>query len=157
MDEFVTKPVRPEVLDEVLRKVSGRAQGPRSRADVPDVLPPSETLDRAVLDDMRVSLDDESGEFVRGLVEAYLEQAPRLLDAIEQAVADGDRERLRFSAHTLKGSSRSVGAVRLGGLCERMEDDQEGLGDLRPVVASARVELDAVRAELEQFTGASHT
>lgn len=151
MDEFVTKPVRPEVLDDLLRSIAdGRGTADR-KAGVPAAAPADVTFDRAPLDEMRASLGDESGEFVAEIIDAFLEQSPGLLESAQEAVAEEDRDRLRFSAHTLKGSSRSVGAVRLGNLAERLERAQEPLGDLAPVVASARVEFSALTDQLKQY------
>lgn len=146
MDEFVTKPVRSEVLDELLR---GIAEGRGLMAGPPPVPPtPAVTLDPSVLAEMRVELDDGDGEFVDSVIEAFLEQSSELVATVERAIAAGDRSQLHLAAHTLKGSARSLGAVRLAVLSERLEQGDETLTELAPVAASARVELGAVRAAL---------
>ncbi len=151
MDEFVTKPVRPEVLDDLLRRIAGRPGPTAATRAAPDPVEKTVTFDRAVLDEMRAALDDASGEFVGEIVETFLEQSPALVDALEEAVGDGDRERLRMAAHTLKGSGRSVGAVRLAGLCERLERGDEAFADLIPVAAAARVEFSVLSDQLREY------
>ena len=45
------------------------------------------------------------------MAEAALEETPRLMAAMRQAVAQRDRTQLRLSAHTLKGSIRYFGTA----------------------------------------------
>jgi len=52
---------------------------------------------------------------------AYLASAAQHGVRIEQAAAGGNRSELRAAAHTLAGSSLSVGAMRLGTLARRVE------------------------------------
>src|SRR5690606_532222 len=47
--------------------------------------------------------------------------AERLGAAIEQALTVRDKHALALVAHTLKSSSRAVGAVALGDMCEQLE------------------------------------
>ncbi len=155
MDDFLTKPVRAEVLEDVLRDIETRAGRPQRAPDGASAgeaeTVPADTFDRRVLDELREALGDTDGAFVRELVDAFTAQAPGLVEQIEQAIAAGDREALRFSAHTLKGSSGSVGAVRLAALSDRLEHQDEGLSDLPPVVASVHVELRAVVETLQNY------
>jgi HPt (histidine-containing phosphotransfer) domain-containing protein len=51
-------------------------------------------------------------ELLRVVVETFLEESPRLLGTIRQALAAGDASTLRISAHTLKGSMHYLGSIR---------------------------------------------
>ena len=48
-------------------------------------------------------------QLLRIVVEAALDELPRLLTALRQAADQGDATRLRLTAHTLKGSLRYFG------------------------------------------------
>jgi HPt (histidine-containing phosphotransfer) domain-containing protein len=64
----------------------------------------------------------ENGSFiVAEMIDCYLEDAPELLSAIAQAVAQGDAIALRQAAHTLKSSSTTLGATTLSQLCKELE------------------------------------
>jgi histidine phosphotransfer protein HptB len=80
----------------------------------------AETLDRAVLAGLREMVGDDP-EFVAELVDTYLVDGRRLLDAMRAAADAGSAESLVRPAHTLKGNSLNLGAARLGELGRELE------------------------------------
>ncbi|MFC3609034.1 Hpt domain-containing protein [Stutzerimonas tarimensis] len=56
------------------------------------------------------------------LLKTYLDDSETRLLALRQASASGEAEALRRTAHSLKGSSSNLGAVRLVHLCQLLED-----------------------------------
>ncbi len=95
-------------------------------SDLPD------PIDRAVFDQLRaLQAEDE----LRELVNLYLDYTPQLLAAQRDALARGDAPALQRAAHTLKGSSASLGATALAALCQEIEtraraDTLTGAADL---------------------------
>lgn len=62
------------------------------------------------------------------LIEAYLEEAPRFLKNIRQAVLASDHSGIKLNAHALKSCSYNVGAARLSKICQSLEN-ASGSGD----------------------------
>jgi len=83
-------------------------------------------------------------EFEREIAGEYIGQAWGLLAEIAQAVEAGDPEAQRRTAHTLKGSSRTVGAMGVAALAAQLES----LGGGRDAVGTA-ARLESARACLE--------
>lgn len=75
-------------------------------------------IDRAVLDEM-VEMMGGMTEIVDDIVETYLQETPALVAAI---TAQASVEDVRMASHTLKSSSRSVGATVVGDLAEEIEN-----------------------------------
>ena len=102
MDEYLAKPIRSKRLFEMIEAVlgiSGKSSlGPDRPAE--EVLDWSEAL-RTVKGDR---------ELLRVVVETFLDESPRLVSAIRQAIAEGNPSGLRIAAHTLKGSMRYFGS-----------------------------------------------
>ena len=61
-------------------------------------------------------------EFLKELVDAYLDSTPGLFAAMRQAAANGDAAGLQRAAHTLKSGSASMGALALAARCKELED-----------------------------------
>ena len=93
--------------------------------------------DPKYLEDM--SAGDE--EFVRDILSTFLETAGDLVAALTKAGETSNAEKAIYAAHTLKGSSRSVGAVPLGDLCEALEKLARA-GDMDGFREQARVTPD---------------
>lgn len=62
------------------------------------------------------------GEAVQEILEIYLQESAELGASVQRALAAGDLPELRRAAHSLKSTSRQVGAVRLGDMCGRIEE-----------------------------------
>ena len=60
-------------------------------------------------------------DFVDELVDTYLEDGERQLDAMRAAVEQGDIASLTRAAHSLKSGSLNVGALALGEQCRTLE------------------------------------
>jgi CheY-like chemotaxis protein/HPt (histidine-containing phosphotransfer) domain-containing protein len=75
----------------------------------------------------------------------YFTNTPKLLAAMETAIARADREALRHAAHTLKSTSATLGAARLAQLCRETEEAARN----GTAIAEPRV-LDAMHAEYER-------
>jgi HPt (histidine-containing phosphotransfer) domain-containing protein len=60
-------------------------------------------------------------DFINELVQAYLEEAPILLSNLQLALADQDCDAFRRSAHSLKSTSNSFGALVFGALARELE------------------------------------
>jgi HPt (histidine-containing phosphotransfer) domain-containing protein len=65
------------------------------------------------------SMGDE--EFMDELIDIYLEDMPRQLEALRGAVQNHDGPAAAATAHRLRGASGNMGADSLSGLCHDVE------------------------------------
>lgn len=87
--------------------------------------PNSPTLTSAIdtqrLQYLRNVTGTHADEVVGELIDCYLEDAPRRLQTIQDAVNQGNARVLHNSAHSLKGLSISLGANSLAEICQTLE------------------------------------
>ena len=84
------------------------------------------------------------------LLDTFLESCRDLHARLEESIQASDPQHCRDVAHTLKGSSRSIGAARLGDLwfdLQRVADAGD-LSEARAIQASALGEFERVEAFL---------
>ena len=103
---------------------------------------PGDTIDQAVLDGYRMLQDDGQPDVVTELIDVYLEDLPGRLASVRDAVAGGEPAAIRSAAHALKGSSASIGAVRLAAVSGELE----ALGR-QGITTGASALLEAITAE----------
>ena len=65
-------------------------------------------------------LKDIMGDDYITLLDAFLIDTPRRLDAMQAAVNDNNLEQLAAEAHALKGSSSNLGATGLANICTEL-------------------------------------
>ena len=97
------------------------------------------TIDRATFDALK---ETAGAEFVVELVDTFLAEAPAMLAGLRDALAAGDAERFRRTAHSLKSNANTFGALTLGAMAKALE-----LGGLASVQQSSNAPLDAIDAE----------
>jgi signal transduction histidine kinase/ligand-binding sensor domain-containing protein/DNA-binding response OmpR family regulator len=121
MDDYLSKPVLFEDLRSALLR-AGRPGTPQSGDDRPRPAPAEpQRLNQESLRRLR-QLEARAGKAIVGdILGSYLGEAPRRLEKMRQAVADGSAADLAFVAHSLKGSSAQLGAERLAALCKDLE------------------------------------
>jgi len=78
-------------------------------------------IDVKVLQSFRNMVGEKADLVLAEMIDCYLEDAPKLISAIAQAVAQGDATQLRHASHTLKSSSATLGAMTLSHLCKKLE------------------------------------
>ena len=110
-----------------------------------------EPIDLAVYSELQATTGPE---FVVELVDTFLEEAPGMLSELRNARADGDAERFRQAAHSLKSNANIFGAVRLGAQARELElkgldadpiGDEAALADLEATYASTSAALKVLR------------
>jgi PAS domain S-box-containing protein len=138
MDGFLAKPVGVEELRAVLEARPAASTGVASTA---------EAIDRSVLESLR----EELGEALPETLTEFLWSARRKCSAMRVAIEGGDTASFTLTAHSLRGSSGSLGARALSGLCERLETSGRN-GDLE-YARAAMPELEIEIARLEEAIG----
>ena len=152
MDEYVTKPIRAEQLFAAIEAVVPRSAAPSE--------PPAQILPEGGGVDWSEALRSVQANpaLLATIVEAALEEIPRLMTAIRQAVSERNPTALRLSAHTLKGSLRYFGAVPAVQQSHRLEQMGNEC-DLRSAAEALRM-LDAQTQEvircLSEYLKSSH-
>jgi CheY-like chemotaxis protein len=150
MDDFLAKPVRLESLREALERAeqtdahaaNGDGQG-RHGARHSHVFDPSVL---AELSDRGEALEAGFGARLIGL---YRAQAQELIDTMEMAAAAGDLETVRGVAHTLKGTSATLGALLLPALCDGLVRFKPGQPGIDQVVKEIRQANEQLLAAVE--------
>ena len=137
MDDYLSKPLRPDALDAVLERWLGVAPVTAPSAE-PDMAASDALVDEARMRTFR----DDYPDIVDQLVDLFLESTPPLLEELHSALDGDDGKELRRAAHKLKGSCQNVGATFMATLCKSLE---QGDGDARETLA----ELDAALAPTE--------
>jgi CheY-like chemotaxis protein/HPt (histidine-containing phosphotransfer) domain-containing protein len=81
----------------------------------------SPALDPEALARLRDVAPDGDDSFLNDLFNAFLNNATTTIELLRQAACAGDAKGLTETAHSLKGSSRDVGARSLADISERLE------------------------------------
>jgi len=150
MDDYITKPVRPETLAAVLRRWTVPVRHERGSEDFAAMAAITPTRDSArnVIDpdrwEMLCHMAAGDDELLATLVASFLGEAPARLEGLAAATAAGDAEQLRQLSHALRGSSATMGADNLAQLCGELEH-----AACDGVPASSAVMVDAIAAEME--------
>jgi HPt (histidine-containing phosphotransfer) domain-containing protein len=92
-------------------------------------------------------------DFIGEVIAIFNEDAPQLLQNMQQALAVDDAELFRRAAHTLKSNSASFGAVTLAELARELEMlGKEGrLAGAAEKVAQAAAEYQRVQQALKEI------
>ena len=109
------------------RPQSGR---PSARPRCPDRWPPRSTQRRSP-NLLEMTGGDQA--FVDELIDTYLEEGERLVEALARRRPRRAADDLVRPAHSLKSSSLNVGALELGELCRSLEEEARGGGVADPV------------------------
>lgn len=122
-----------------VRSASRAEDGPRASDSAVASLHPDtdadETLDLGILAAFRQVAAPASCDFTRTLIDLFLREAASQVEILKDAGRRSDRQGLEATAHSLKGSSMTIGAKQLAALCARVEAGAAGSRDGLPAEA----------------------
>jgi two-component system, sensor histidine kinase and response regulator len=140
MDSYLSKPIRAAELHQRIDEItaaSGRSESPR---------PTSVAADDPWDWSTALATVQGSEELLREIIEAFLEEAPRQIVAMHEAIKRTDAALLRRAAHTVKGAVRYFGAQQAFDLAMRLETLASG-GDLEAAIPA----IDQLEREVERI------
>ncbi|HJV80033.1 response regulator [Noviherbaspirillum sp.] len=136
MDDFISKPIRPQLLQETLARWL-----PAHAAAEPEPM-------AAPCADELEYVHDAFGADFRELAALYQNDAPPRLALLRQSHACGDHVLFAKTAHALGGSSASIGASGLSAMCRDLE---------MLMKSGARIDferrMNAIEAEFRRISG----
>jgi signal transduction histidine kinase/CheY-like chemotaxis protein/HPt (histidine-containing phosphotransfer) domain-containing protein len=161
MDDYITKPIRDEVLLAALERwsVRGDAAFAPEVATSPDAgavigaKGSTPAIDPGSIRRLGRTLGDDDPAFVADLIDTFLTDAPGLLADLRDGLERGDAEVIRRAAHTLKSNGATFGAVRFSEFCRELEALSRKDMDARmaDIVIQVESEYAQVRAELQEI------
>lgn len=175
MNDFLAKPYTFEELTAKVSQWTGMNPGAsteRGRNKMPragevtaanDGTRPSESgdvsqtqvsvLDPAALEKLNARKKYRKRDLAKRVVGLYLEETPKQLEELAQAIRESDTEAQSSIAHTVKSSSLTVGAIVLAETCRKIEElsakNQVDLG----VIDDFMQQYTAVEKELQNTLG----
>ena len=106
---------------------------------------PQDILDENIVAEL---LDVGDAEFLQDLFETYIEDAHEKIDGITNAMATHDADTLGKLAHTFKGASGNIGALKLSEIAEKLQ--HMGYNDQLDGVESVVTDLKELYQLVEQ-------
>jgi two-component system, sensor histidine kinase and response regulator len=148
MDGYITKPVRFSDIEQTL---SGLTKTPVTAVKTSSEAAPwnkTEALNRIGGDE----------ELLQELCQIFLDESPKLLQKLRQAVTDGDSDGVMRAAHSLKGESSYLGASATSQAARQLEEmgrskDLSRAGD---TVAVLEREVAGLYLHLKEQAAAHH-
>ncbi len=160
MDDYISKPVQMKALVKALEACEPLAKRVNRPVITKDnmALPANGHIlmhenSPISVERLKAYLGEDALEFLIELAPMFMESAPKHLASLNQAVKQGNTDMLFKAAHTLKGSSASIGAIPLSKLSKQVERvGREGtLADVVPKIKLLEAEYERVREALTAY------
>jgi len=81
----------------------------------------AEPIDRAVLEGLRELQVPGEPDLVAEFIRLFRDETPPLLEALRAGVGQGQADKVKKAAHTLKSTSANLGAHQMATLCAELE------------------------------------
>jgi signal transduction histidine kinase/DNA-binding response OmpR family regulator/HPt (histidine-containing phosphotransfer) domain-containing protein len=148
MDGYLTKPVRFSDIEQTLSSAVRSPMVPSQPAVPKASWDKTEALDRIGGDE----------QLLQELCEIFLEESPKLLQKLHQAVAAGDADAVMRAAHSLKGESSYLGAGGTSQAARQLEEMGRGndLSRAGETLGVLEREVAGLRLNLKELAGAHH-
>ncbi|MGB5161417.1 MAG: two-component regulator propeller domain-containing protein [Thermoanaerobaculia bacterium] len=167
MDDYLSKPFARDQLLRVINKwlkittipsavsppSKPLAQPEESTSDSKSDAPRSTSpIDASAIETLQTLESNGSPGLVARVIETYLRTSPEMIESMRQALDSDDAEAIERSAHSLKSSSATLGALELAELCKELEQIGREAETTRAaaVFASLETEFDRVRRALSE-------
>jgi signal transduction histidine kinase/HPt (histidine-containing phosphotransfer) domain-containing protein len=133
MDDYLSKPVKTESLQAALGRWTQVGTGHLELREGEESSPlesrghstveenTSSPLDACIPERLRELPPPGDDSLLDELFDTFLDNATSTIDVLRRAARAGDAKGLTQAAHSLKSSSRTVGACGLADICERLE------------------------------------
>lgn len=154
MNDFITKPVRPETLYAVLAKWLTRQMPPLSvpsrMKSVPDA---AQQMAAAIDFEVLAELVGSDREKMRQLAHKFLVTTRLDMNKVEAALEQGDLTQLKQLGHHIKSPAAMMGTARFADLCRALEINTGDLSGARELVQQMRTVLAEIETQVEaQFS-----
>ncbi len=165
MDDYISKPIRIEVLAQALRQCApivashdtSEESGDRHDQVNPELVKQVDVtatelavINTEALEEILKMGGEDGATFVVELIDCYLDDSPLLLQQIRDAIVQGDAKTLQRLVHSWKSSSASLGATVLSNLCRELEAiAASGITDVSERVSQLEAEYHRVEAALQ--------
>jgi HPt (histidine-containing phosphotransfer) domain-containing protein len=146
MDDYITKPIKPEELKTVIARRLSRAKA----SPLPDSAP---TLPSGVdVFNLSEALAQVGGdrELLREITRLFLEQLPELLQEAHQALSRSDYRSLGKLAHTLTSSAGQLAAQKTLTAAKKLEElgNQEDSSHVPEALAELEREIALLKSTI---------
>ena len=151
MDGYISKPVRFSDIEQTLASLSGAKLAKTSpRPSQPEGGAPSWNQAEAL---ERIGGDKD---LLQDLCGIFLEESPKLLEKLRQAVRDEDCEAVLRTAHSLKGEAGYLGAAVTSQAARQLEHmaEQKDLAGAAETLTILERELAGLHLALKEVAGA---
>jgi len=161
MNDYVSKPVNPQeladALERQLRDVARRSETagpPQDEEAQPQARDQAGTRRDTPAFDESILLErlDGDRDFVRSVLEVFVDDAPKQLELLKEALEAGDADAVRRQGHRLKGAAGNVGAPALEELSLEAENAGRA-GDLETAALVARTMEHALEELMAALAG----
>ena len=146
MDAYIPKPIRTAELSAAIAHIT--------QAPAASVQEQSTGGEDQQVFDVAAVLDNlnQDRQLLAKLCRLFIRSSPRQIDQIADAISANDSERLRFTAHALKGSIGVFGARRAFAAGERLEQigKSQDLRDASAALLELRREVSLLTRELKK-------
>jgi CheY-like chemotaxis protein len=161
MDDYLSKPIKVEQLVRALREsqplgaptsTTLAAESSVTKAPTAPVQQVDCTLDLSYLREFSEVMGEGGIEMAKELVLMYRKNTLSLIAEVQRTLDGQDFTSLHRVAHTLKGNSSQVGAIRLSSLCFNLEQiAKKGSADgVQTQLEQIKAEFGKVESELEK-------
>jgi CheY-like chemotaxis protein len=146
MDGYITKPVRFSDLEQTLAGLAPAPATPFKPAAEAASWNRAEALNRIGGDE----------QLLEEVCHIFLEESPKLMRKLQQAVAEGDCEGVARAAHSLKGESGCLGAGRTSQAAQQLEEmgRNKDLSRAGSRLETLKREVASLHLELQDLAGA---
>jgi len=146
MDGYITKPVRFSDIEETLAGLKGVKVDPPPAPVRTESWSRNEALERIGGDQ----------QLLQDLCQIFLEESPKLMAKLREAIASGDCDGIMRAAHSLKGESSYLGAGGTSQAARQLEDmgRNRDLSRADGTLAELEREIASLHDELKGLAGA---
>jgi CheY-like chemotaxis protein len=148
MSDYVTKPLRPRVLEQKIEEWTRGIPVPPAAAPAPTPAAGAAFARDEFIERM-MGNEDMAQRILRG----FVDDMPRQLALLAQAVDNRDAAALRLAAHSIKGAAANVGGTEIQEIAGKLERTGTA-GDLAAAAAALpelAASFDRARPAMEKF------
>lgn len=144
MDDYLSKPIAEEELNAMLARCSSQAE-----SNAPDAL--KEVIDRKVLDNLYSLEQNGSTHIASEILDTYISHAFNCLQGLKAALENNDAVATINAAHSLKGSSSTLGMKNMAEFCDKLEakGKSNDLTNARELLNQAEEEFEKIKQAIK--------